>query len=304
VETVLEKVTILLATYNGEEFINKQLESLASQQGVYLQVYANDDGSTDGTLEILEQWKQSGLIKSISSSNRVGATPAFLSLLRSCSAADYVAFCDQDDVWDSKKIVSLLPFARSEEPRLVVCGREFIDEEGNKLPFSENKLVIGSFANALLENIAPGNCSLINASAVKLLNSYDSPQVSHYDSWVYLNVAAFGQCLVVPDNLVKYRIHRGNSVGLRDYSLRTKLNSIEDYFLQAKYFRDRQGINLSSHNKSVLDEFLELFIIKSPFRVFSSIIRLQFSRQKKKEGVIFKILLACFILERWFKLRK
>jgi glycosyltransferase involved in cell wall biosynthesis len=300
----LKKVTILLATYNGEKFINEQLESLASQQDVYLDVYANDDGSTDGTLEILKHWQQKGLIRSISTTNRIGATQAFLNLLRTCPLSEYVAFCDQDDIWGSRKVISMIPFARSEEPRLVVCAREFIDEEGKKSLSSKSGSVAASFANALVENIAPGNCSLINASAIKILNSYENPRVNHYDSWVYLNIVALGQCIVLPDKLVKYRIHKGNVVGLRDYRLRTKVNSIEEYFLQAKYFRENRRNNLSTHDKLVLDEFLELFVIKSPHRIVSSIIRFQVNRQKKKDGAIFKILLVWITLKSWLKLRK
>ena len=290
----LERVTVLLATYNGEEFIKQQLESLASQEGVLIEVHANDDGSKDGTIEILEQWRRKGLIKSISTSNRIGATPAFLNLLKKCSSSDYVAFCDQDDVWGSRKLITLLPLVKSEEPRLAICGREFIDEGGNKSPHREKTSVIPSFTNALVENIAPGNCSLINASAVELLNSFENPRVSHYDSWVYLNVVAYGRCTVIAEKLVSYRIHKGNLVGLRDYRFRSKLDSIESYFMQAKLFRESLGADFPSNKKKELDDFLGLSMIKSPIRRLLSIIGLQVNRQKRIDGLIFKILLVWF----------
>ena len=98
------KVTVILAAFNGVKFIDEQLASIKSQKGVIVEVYANDDGSTDGTLERLACWQNEGLITTLKLSDRIGSTKAFLELLQLCSDKTYVAFCDQDDIWDSEKL--------------------------------------------------------------------------------------------------------------------------------------------------------------------------------------------------------
>ena len=74
----IPRVTVLLATFNGVKFLDQQLNSLTGQHEVEVEVYANDDGSTDGTVDLLEIWKETGLIKKITRSNQIGSSQAFL----------------------------------------------------------------------------------------------------------------------------------------------------------------------------------------------------------------------------------
>ena len=59
----MNKVCILLSTYNGEKYLEEQLTSLINQEGVDIQILVRDDGSTDKTLHILNKWKKDGLIE-------------------------------------------------------------------------------------------------------------------------------------------------------------------------------------------------------------------------------------------------
>jgi rhamnosyltransferase len=105
----LPKVTVLLATHNGAPWLDAQLESLYAQTGVCVKVVANDDQSLDGTPAILEKWGQSHGLVQIPGSGRKqgGANRNFMQLL-GCAAvgdADYVALSDQDDIWNSDKLL-------------------------------------------------------------------------------------------------------------------------------------------------------------------------------------------------------
>ena len=82
----LPKIVILLATYNGVKYIDQQLTSLVAQTNVQIEIHVNDDGSTDGTLERLEHWKEEGWIKTLTLSEHIVSTSAFLKLLANCQS--------------------------------------------------------------------------------------------------------------------------------------------------------------------------------------------------------------------------
>jgi len=90
----VQQVTVLLATFNGERFLNEQIESILNQERVRVEIYVNDDGSTDRTPEILAKWTQSGHISKLTRSDRNGPTRAFLKLLALCEGKEFVAFSD------------------------------------------------------------------------------------------------------------------------------------------------------------------------------------------------------------------
>ena len=100
-------VAILLGTYNGERFLEAQLDSLESQTARHWKLYVSDDGSTDATLDIIQRYQSKWSADKIQYQlgPQKGFAQNFLSL--ACDPdikADYFAFCDQDDVWLPEKI--------------------------------------------------------------------------------------------------------------------------------------------------------------------------------------------------------
>ena len=97
-------VAVLMSTYNGKKFIREQIESILNQKGDYLiDLWVRDDGSTDGTQEILEEYASQKKLKMYKGYN-LGPALSFLDLLKQCWDYDYYAFSDQDDYWNSDKI--------------------------------------------------------------------------------------------------------------------------------------------------------------------------------------------------------
>ncbi len=292
---------ILLATFNGEKFLEEQLQSLDQQEDVIVRVWANDDGSDDATLSILLKWQKSGLIKDISTTQRVGSTHAFLKLLSEHSDSEYVAFCDQDDVWDPMKLVIQVGKLTNEMPMAVTSQRLHINSVGVIIGKSRKLRSAPSFKNAMVENIAPGNTILMNNRAIKLINKFPNPAVEHYDSWVYLLISAFGKVEWLSQPLVKYRIHSNNYVGLRKHSLNRIVKSVSIFVDQVIYFR----MVLPSGENILLEEKAELFIKarneKSILKRFFVIQRIGFKRQGLIDQIIFKL---TFLVERrlskWF----
>jgi glycosyltransferase involved in cell wall biosynthesis len=248
----IPKVTVLLTTFNGVRFLDEQLTSLFYQQGVDIEVMVNDDGSTDGTIEILEHWRAKGLIVSISQSRALGATRAFLTLLQSCDEKEFVAFCDQDDVWDISKLALQANSLDESTPMMSTCLRLYIDESGEVIGKSKNLRELPSFVNSCFENIAPGNTVLLNNSAIKVINSLQNPPVVHYDSWIYLLISTFGKVDFTPSYFVRYRIHLNNSVGLRKQSFARMRKSLKNYLEQQTFLLDEKYESLSENHRKHL----------------------------------------------------
>ena len=287
----VRKVTILLTTYNGVSFLDEQLTSLSKQQNVDVEVLVNDDGSTDGTLEILRKWKDKGLIVSISESMGLGSTKAFLKLLQECDEKPYVAFCDQDDIWEKDKITSQLNFVHGTIPIMSFCSRKYVDEIGNEIGRSKVLRNSPSFENACFENIAPGNTTLLNNSAIKLINSLKNPPINHYDSWIYLLISTFGKVYYSPLHLVRYRLHSANSVGLRNTSYRDSIQGIKNFLIQQEFLVEKKFEFLSPSQQTYLGQISSFVKESSLRRKIVVLPRLKIDRQSRLDGFVLKFIL-------------
>lgn len=96
-------VTVLMSTYDGENFLRDQIESILNQEDVYVHLIVRDDGSKDRTINILEEYQSRGKLEWYSGKN-LGSARSFLNLVSKSPDNEYYAFSDQDDVWFSKKL--------------------------------------------------------------------------------------------------------------------------------------------------------------------------------------------------------
>ena len=223
----LPHVQVLLATYNGEAYLSQQIESILAQTGTKVHLLVSDDGSTDGTLAILQHY-------AVSDPDRVSLLPAqagsghpkwnFLSLLAS-SNADYVAFADQDDVWLPQKLqrsmAAMHALVREHGyavPLLVFTDMKVVDRNLQPLAdsFWANQQIdpqrIHSLRNLLVQNVVTGCTSVLNRALVTQCLSMPAGAAMH-DWWAALVVCALGQAAVLHEPTVLYRQHGGNAVG-------------------------------------------------------------------------------------------
>ncbi|MBT8562128.1 glycosyltransferase family 2 protein [Polynucleobacter paneuropaeus] len=185
-------VAILLCTYNGAWFLAEQLDSLESQTHQNWVVFASDDGSTDQTLEILQQYQAkwpSGKL-AIRSGPQKGFCQNFLSL--ACDSeikADYYAFCDQDDVWLPTKLeaaLSNIVANQSVDQPYLYCGRtKYVTENLKPCGMSPLFVFPPSFRNALVQSIAGGNTMIFNLAAKHLIEKVGVVDVPSHDWWLY-----------------------------------------------------------------------------------------------------------------------
>ncbi len=214
-------VAILLATYNGERFLGEQLDTLARQQGVSLDVFASDDGSSDRTPAILEEagaaWQGGGF--QILHGPGKGFAENFRSLILNPGvSADYYAFCDQDDLWDADKLAAAVAWleALPEGKAGVYCSRtRIVDLQGRPVGLSPLFTRPPGFRNAIVQSIAGANTMVLNRAAWSLLarSCRENSFVSH-DWWTYLIVTGAGGTVhYCAQPRIGYRQHPGNLVG-------------------------------------------------------------------------------------------
>lgn len=216
------KVAILLCTFNGQKFLQEQLDSFEAQTYSNWVLYVSDDGSSDKTLQIIGDFVgRVGKDKvNIFKGPRKGFAANFLSLIhRNEIEADFFAFADQDDVWLPKKIEIALSWLMQQSVKIpaLYCSRTLLIDATGKI-FGRSDLFSRppSFANALVQSIGGGNTMMLNLAARNLVSEH-SPEdgiVSH-DWWIYILVSGnSGAIKYDPVGHVLYRQHDGNLVGM------------------------------------------------------------------------------------------
>jgi glycosyltransferase involved in cell wall biosynthesis len=213
------RVNVLLCTFNGVRFLAAQLASLERQSHANWRLIVSDDGSTDGTLRIVEQFAQRVRQPvEIRNGPRCGPAANFLSLANDPLVdGDYFAFCDQDDVWHPDKLLKALDRLRAIPPGTPAAygGRtRLVDAGGKPLGHAPRFLKPPSFANALVQSIAGGNTMLLNRAAKRLFEKAGAVTVVSHDWWAYQLITGHGGVFYYdPQPQVDYRQHMHNCIG-------------------------------------------------------------------------------------------
>lgn len=216
----LPKVTILLATRNGAEFLQAQLDSFQAQTYVNWELLVSDDGSTDATLEIVERFAKSILQRVvILAGPQQGFWQNFVALVRSEAIdGELFAYSDQDDIWLAGKLARAVDWFAAqpaEAPALYFSRTELMHGDGTPAGFAPLFVRAPSFRNALVQNIGGGNTMVFNRPAREALldTPVDAQLVSH-DWWTYQIVTGIGGIVHYdPRPSLKYRQHGQNIVG-------------------------------------------------------------------------------------------
>lgn len=219
------RVAILLSTYNGERFLPAQLESLLEQTFEEWILYWRDDGSSDNSVAVVEEFArtagQGRCVQLQCTTARLRPTASYLSLLAAVqdrlADSDLVAFADQDDVWLPKKLVRGVAAMRNlaNEVPAVYCARQMlVDEDLNPLGLSLRLDQPPGFPASLIQNVTTGCTLVLNRRAVSLVANSAPPPASMHDWWCYLVVtAAGGRLLTDNEATVLYRQHPANLIG-------------------------------------------------------------------------------------------
>ena len=209
----------MMCTKNGAAFIDEQLRSIADQTHENWTLIVSDDGSTDPTVQKLQQFAKAHPQKiMLRRGPGKGVCANFLSLANDSTIdADYFAFSDQDDVWHRDKLRRALAWLATVPTNIpgMYCGRtELMTFDGQPRGLSPLLSRPPTFQNALVQSLAGGNTMVFNRAAKKMLEEAATVDAVLHDWWVYQLVSAAGGLIYYdPTPMLKYRQHADNVIG-------------------------------------------------------------------------------------------
>ena len=244
-------VEILMSTYNGEKYLSALLDSICCQTYGNWRMLIRDDISHDKTLEIILDYKKlypdRFLIFDNADNNCVlnlGPSLSFGRLLET-STADYIAFCDQDDVWMPDKLELQMKIMMDTEtsagrdvPILVHSDMLLCDDRMNIMSDSfwhyQNILPeqMNNISSLLMNNFVTG-CTILINKALRISSIPIPEQTLMFDWWLALIAEETGKIISIPLPLVKYRQHDNNAIGAKKWGIKyltSKLLRKDDFW--------------------------------------------------------------------------
>jgi glycosyltransferase involved in cell wall biosynthesis len=275
-------VDIVLATYNGDRFLDAQIQSILAQDYPHWRLIIRDDGSSDCTIEIIQDYlqKEPNRLQWIdrNSSQNLGIIQNFNYLLTN-TTADYIFLCDQDDVWQSNKLTESLAVMQQleqqwgqETPILIFSDLTVVTDQ--------MKVICSSFwqahnldphrsalQNLLLRNMITGCTVLINRALKNCALPIPNNAFMH-DWWLGLVASSFGKIGYLSQPTILYRQHENNQVGAQGLTQKFILSRLQQpYRIRAYYqktikqtqiFLERYGSQLDSETQQILSAYATL----------------------------------------------
>jgi len=228
------RIAILLPTLNGEKYLAEQLDSLMGQNYENLIIVTRDDGSIDGTIEVISSYRAKfpdkfHIIEN--NGHNLGAGGSFAFLMEYVLAHKkelglekaYMMFCDQDDIWAKKKVELEMQFMEKAEkncediPVLVHSDLKVVSDSGELIAesfmhYQGLEPAKNQFGQILFCNLVTGCTALINDALAKKSLPIPEKAIMH-DWWLALVASAFGKLVFIDQQLVEYRQHSANTLG-------------------------------------------------------------------------------------------
>lgn len=243
-------ISVAICTYNGELFIEKQLNSILDQTYAINEIVICDDGSSDRTLEIAEQVLT---LQNIDwtierNSKNLGVTKNFEKAISMCHG-DIIFTSDQDDIWREDKVEKMICAFDNKDCVLAFCDASIIDGNGELIDESLNAkngfLQTGYSWEKYVDetirlNYTVYGCTMAfrKSFANKIMPFYESK--ANHDAWIMCCAGLFGKVEYVDEKLISYRIHGGNTVSSigENEGWKTAIseqNGFQRYFAMQKY---------------------------------------------------------------------
>ncbi len=217
----MEKIDILLATYNGSKYLHEQLDSILSQSYENINVIIRDDGSSDNTVMIIKEYEQKDNRVKLLSDNlgNLGFVRNFEELMKN-STSEYLMFSDQDDIWYNNKVETSYTRIKAIEeingkscPILVHTNSRIMNyETRTKSLFISNCAKNSSFENSFFNFFVQGSTMLINESLKREALPF-SKEVYLHDRYLHLIAEFIGVRAYIDMPTMDYRQHSNNEIG-------------------------------------------------------------------------------------------
>ena len=273
-------ITVVIATYNGGKFLQEQIESILQQTVVPDEIIVCDDLSTDNTIEILEHYQSQKRLRYYINENRLGVIGNFKRSVSLAKKGNYIALCDQDDIWLpvklEKQYQALLLLDDKKSPAIVYSDLTVIDQQKKILnPSFWNELGQDGYQHSLTTllfgNFVTGCTIMMNDIARKYFLQMPT-DISMHDAWLALIAFSFGKVEAVKEPLVLYRRHTSNTAFAAAYKKENKAarwwRNLKMLFSENDYLKDeihiasklfeKYEMNISNEKKYLIENFINL----------------------------------------------
>lgn len=285
----MKKVQILMSTYNGQTYLQKQIESILGQTYSNIELLIRDDGSKDQTVEILKKYEQQYKNIKVFYEKNIGVTASFFSLLNE-SDADYIAFADQDDIWLPQKIeMAVEKLQKYPKPALYASNKVLIDQNDHIIQKNNMKDKKPSFSNALVESICTGCTIVMNKMLVDLVKKHIPSHAVLHDWWCYLLAAYIGEVIYDKEAYIWYRQHGDNVVGAVNH-IGDKIRYNVRYILKNRGKLKKQLEEFQSVYHGDIKKDKQLQRVREANR-FPNSVRIVFSKDIRRQNMIDEVIM-------------
>jgi len=264
-----EKIDILMATYNGEKYLEEQIDSIINQTYRNWNLLIRDDGSEDETLKIIENYeKKDNRIKSIKDNKgNLGIVKNFEELLKS-SNSELIMFSDQDDIWIENKLEKYIEITNSlgKKQFLIHSDAILCDINKNilKKTFISKRALKTGLENIFFNYFVQGATVLITKELKEFILPFPD-EVYLHDRYIHLMTELFFERIFINESLLYYRQHANNQVGATN-TLKELLNKRyfdeRDYKLIKKLYNKYNGI-LKEEKRNLIRKYFKILDVKS-----------------------------------------
>lgn len=236
----MNNIAILLSSYNGNDYIEEQIESIYKQNYSDFQLYIRDDGSEKKFVDKLKQLQNKYPFVLMEGEN-IGFVKSFMTLLEQVDDAKFYAFADQDDIWLPNKLQTAMNWfeenGNTEIPQLFHSAYDVIDSESRAVTghfYFSNKQY--DFRRSITENHYSGFSMMINQDLRKKMLQGDADRIGYHDWWAAMIVHAFGEGY--SDDKVT-ALHRAHGDNVTTFNMSRRLQWLRDSLLEESDIRKR-----------------------------------------------------------------
>ena len=267
----MKTIQILLSTYNGEKYIREQLDSILNQDGVDLSILVRDDGSTDNTLQILEEYKNQYSNIEIIKGENAGYESSFMQLVEKSGDFDYYAFADQDDIWKPEKLqiaVASIEKKEIDKPTMYFSNCELVNEKAEHIGYlrSGNDFIPKDKTQAIVLGFVHGCTMVFNRASQQLINSATLNYNLAHDNWIPLLHFYMGEWIYDSNSYILYRQHGNNTFGSENRGIALVKKKLRDFKKNSRKYSQTAAELLRNFKSELKAEDIEVLEKISNYR--------------------------------------
>lgn len=298
-----KRIAVLLSAYNGEKYIEKQIESILNQKNIEsLNLIVRNDGSKDGTIDVLHRLQKEHSNIEILDEVNIGLVASFLRLLKYAykQGYDYYSFSDQDDYWQTEKLsVAIKALESHDRPCMYASCSTIANDDLEPMGITtQTKNRDITFFNSAIQNICPGHNQVLNHAMAKMVinKTKYSPEIYSQDMWITTVASVTGTIIFDNTPHTLYRQHASNQLSfgkskvewVKDHIKRLQKDEGKKIAIQLKYFCECYSEYLTVDQEEEIKRFFESQ--STVIKRMSYIAHTKFYRQRKYETPMFKMI--------------